>query len=142
MDWKEYVDKTFVCAVYPKEYELQYLLLGAVNELAELVQKMSVILPAGDVGDALVEFAAKSDEYSKLKKAVRGDYAMPVKIHEERIRLEKDAEDAFAQELGDVLWYLGQLSRVLNRFDVLELNTTKLLDRKDRGVLKGSGDKR
>ena len=142
MDWKEYVEKTHVCAVYPTEYELQYLLLGAVNELAELVEKMMYFLPEGDVANTLKEFGERSTSLSVLKKAVRGDYAVPVKVHKEDMELGGIAKDKLAKELGDVLWYLGQLSRVLDHLDVLEMNAEKLLDRKARGVLKGSGDNR
>ena len=56
-------------------------------------------------------------------------------------------EDA-AGELGDVLWYLSELSShiVLKNEDSLEYiankNIEKLKDRKNRDVLKGSGDNR
>jgi len=47
-------------------------------------------------------------------------------------------------ELGDVLWYLAmvasELSLDLN--EIAEHNVDKLLDRKSRGVLSGSGDDR
>lgn len=55
-----------------------------------------------------------------------------------------EIRELIKKELGDVLWYVSQLSSEfgfeLN--DVAELNIQKLLDRKTRGVLQGSGDNR
>ncbi len=47
-------------------------------------------------------------------------------------------------EIGDVLYYLVRLCNELKipAEEVLKKNIDKLLDRKARGVLKGSGDKR
>lgn len=47
-------------------------------------------------------------------------------------------------EIGDVFYYLARLCDELNisAEEVLQKNITKLLDRKARGVLGGSGDKR
>lgn len=49
-----------------------------------------------------------------------------------------------SKELGDVLWYITQLAshHNLNLGDIAESNIKKLLDRKTRDVLTGSGDDR
>ncbi len=49
-----------------------------------------------------------------------------------------------ADEIGDVFWYLARLCDELKipAEDVLERNIAKLRDRKERGVLGGSGDRR
>lgn len=49
-----------------------------------------------------------------------------------------------ADEVGDVLWYLAALAQDLGipLGTIAERNARKLQDRKDRGVLGGSGDKR
>lgn len=49
-----------------------------------------------------------------------------------------------AKELGDVLWYLTRSANELgySLHDIAEINVLKLTDRKERGVLKGSGDER
>ncbi len=49
-----------------------------------------------------------------------------------------------AAEIGDVLWYVAGLSRDLNLdlHDIALANLAKLYDRKSRGTLSGSGDKR
>lgn len=48
------------------------------------------------------------------------------------------------KELGDVLWYIAVLCDYFDTdlASVAELNIRKLQDRKDRGVLGGSGDDR
>lgn len=51
---------------------------------------------------------------------------------------------AIADEVGDCLWYIAALCRDLN-IDMAELaknNLRKLYDRKERGVIQGSGDNR
>lgn len=48
------------------------------------------------------------------------------------------------KELGDVLWYVSQICEELDLdLDAVALaNLNKLADRRERGVLKGSGDDR
>jgi len=49
-----------------------------------------------------------------------------------------------ANELGDVLWYCAMLANELdaNMGEIMESNLNKLADRKNRGVIGGSGDNR
>ena len=51
---------------------------------------------------------------------------------------------AIGQEIGDVLWYCAVLAEELemNLGHIMEKNLEKLADRKKRGALSGSGDKR
>jgi NTP pyrophosphatase (non-canonical NTP hydrolase) len=51
---------------------------------------------------------------------------------------------AIADEVGDCLWYIAALCRDLNvdMADVAKNNLNKLEDRKRRGKIAGSGDKR
>jgi len=53
-------------------------------------------------------------------------------------------EDELGRELGDVLWYLANLSKELGFTleDIARINLHKLSDRNNRKVLKGSGDNR
>lgn len=68
----------------------------------------------------------------KLKKVWRGDLPL-----EEQL-------PAMIDEAGDVLWYLTRLSIELGvgLTGLMDRNMAKLRDRKARGVIRGSGDKR
>jgi NTP pyrophosphatase (non-canonical NTP hydrolase) len=69
-----------------------------------------------------------------IKKAIRDDGGQ---ITDER-------RSALRKELGDVMWYLAELCSQLGleMGDVAEANVEKLADRRERGVLQGSGDNR
>lgn len=61
--------------------------------------------------------------------------------------LRQDGEldhEAIAMELGDVMWYLANLAAEcgFTMDEIEEFNLDKLFDRAERGVLKGSGDRR
>jgi NTP pyrophosphatase (non-canonical NTP hydrolase) len=49
-----------------------------------------------------------------------------------------------AKELGDVLWYLANICNDIgyNLDEIADLNIDKLSSRKERNVIKGSGDNR
>ncbi len=70
-----------------------------------------------------------------------GEYSEKVK---KLIRDGKLDKPLAAKELGDVLWYLTSCANELGYSlqDVAEINLVKLTDRKERGVLQGSGDTR
>ena len=70
----------------------------------------------------------------KLKKLIRGDELPPG----------PSWVDIIGDELGDVLWYVAQVCEELgiSMQTVAENNLKKLSSRAERGVLKGSGDKR
>jgi NTP pyrophosphatase (non-canonical NTP hydrolase) len=55
-----------------------------------------------------------------------------------------DRREALKKELGDVLWYVAQLSTELNieLDDVAQTNLEKLFSRMERGVISGDGDNR
>lgn len=58
--------------------------------------------------------------------------------------LDNEAREEIKKELGDVLWYLTQLSTELELSldEIAEANIEKLYSRLERGVLQGSGDNR
>jgi NTP pyrophosphatase (non-canonical NTP hydrolase) len=70
----------------------------------------------------------------KIKKMVRDDGGV----------LTDERREALAKEMGDVLWYLAQLATEarLDLDEIAEANLAKLLSRRDRNVLQGSGDDR
>ncbi len=58
--------------------------------------------------------------------------------------LDDETRDEIKKELGDVLWYLTQLSTELELSldDVAKANIEKLYSRLERGKLQGDGDNR
>lgn len=70
----------------------------------------------------------------KIKKILRDDGGI---VSEEKRK-------EIAKELGDVLWYLAQISSELKLSleEIAALNIEKLKSRAERGMLHGSGDNR
>lgn len=79
---------------------------------------------AGEAGEV-------AEKIKKLFRNENGDLSQEYKLE-------------IAKELGDVLWYLSQISTELNLSleEVAQLNLEKLLDREKRGVIKSEGDNR
>lgn len=79
--------------------------------------------------------AGEAGEISeKIKKAIRDDGG----------KITKERKQDLEKELGDVLWYLAQISTEvgLSMDKIAETNLFKLSSRKKRGMLHGSGDNR
>ena len=55
-----------------------------------------------------------------------------------------ETRDALKAELGDVLWYMAQVATELDLTldEIAEYNIAKLMDRLERGKIKGDGDNR
>lgn len=70
----------------------------------------------------------------KVKKILRDDNGY----------ISEDRKSQIVDELGDVLWYCAMIADELqvNLGYVAGKNLNKLEDRKERGVIKGSGDNR
>jgi NTP pyrophosphatase (non-canonical NTP hydrolase) len=68
----------------------------------------------------------------KVKKTIRDDGG----------RLSLERREALGAELGDVLWYVAQLASEagLDLDELAQANLDKLLSRRERAVLHGSGD--
>jgi len=75
-----------------------------------------------------------------------GEVAEKIKkvIRDSGGKISKEARLEIKKELGDVLWYVSNLSAELklNLSDVAKLNLEKLKSRKTRDKLHGSGDNR
>ena len=75
-----------------------------------------------------------------------GEVADKVKkiLRDKKGVFDKDSKDAIKFELGDVLWYISQLSSELGYAleEVANANLQKLNSRKSRGKIQGSGDNR
>lgn len=92
--------------------------------------KYKIIYPAIGIGNESGEILGK------IKKWMRGDDGDG--------DMSNERKDAIKDELGDVLWYMAVLAHDLGiEFDdVAKINVAKLKSRKERGVIKGDGDKR
>ncbi|MBY0376828.1 nucleoside triphosphate pyrophosphohydrolase family protein [Patescibacteria group bacterium] len=93
-------------------------------------EKHKIIYPALGLGNE------SGEVLGKIKKWIRGD--------DGEGEMSAERKQALKEELGDVLWYLAVLSHDLglDLDDVAEVNVAKLQSRKERGTLKGDGDKR
>ncbi len=90
--------------------------------------------PAGLYAEVMGLCGEAGEVADKIKKAIR----------DERGSISSDREQALMSELGDVLWYVSQLSQTLGfrLSEVAEYNLGKLADRAERGEIGGSGDER
>jgi NTP pyrophosphatase (non-canonical NTP hydrolase) len=93
-------------------------------------EKYKVIYPALGLGNE------SGEVLGKIKKWLRGDDGVEV--------MSTERKEAIQGELGDVLWYLAVLANDLgvSLEDIAQENIEKLQSRKERGILKGDGDKR
>ncbi len=101
------------------------------NEYLEFVKSMKVYPEQHAIVYPALGLAGEAGEIAeKVKKFLRGDKELD--------------KDALLNELGDPMWYIASLADDLGFTlqDVVDRNVEKLSSRKDRGVLKGSGDNR
>jgi len=104
-------------------------------------RKVTVVLDGTEVRPGL-DYTCKGlcgevgELMEHLKKAYRDDKGALPPGGEKRYLIFK--------EVGDILWYLSQICDELDmNLEAIALaNIVKLQDRKERGVIKGSGDKR
>ena len=130
MQLNDYQDQTKTTALYPTENlsGLIYTVLGVGNEAGEL--------------------------QGKVKKLLRGDkphlaQAVAFRIHgvslpTETANMADEVVDNLILELGDVLWYVSEVARVLgvSLETVARYNLAKLAARSEAGTIKGDGDHR
>ena len=100
---------------------------------------LTTVLSTGDSFKDLMHFvlglSGESGEIAeKVKKVIRDKDG----------QLSEDDNKELAKELGDVLWYLAVFADELgiSLDDIAKANLEKLQNRKQRGVLGGSGDNR
>jgi len=106
-----------------------------LNDYEQAINEFAIYPESGQGTPMALAYCAlglggEAGEYSeKVKKLIRdGGLDKPLAL----------------KELGDVLWYLTRSANELgySLVDVAQVNLVKLSDRKDRGVLRGSGDER
>lgn len=75
-----------------------------------------------------------------------GEVAEKVKkiIRDNKGKITKEKKEELLKEIGDVLWYISQVSYELNTSleDIVNINVDKLTSRIKRGKVHGSGDNR
>lgn len=101
------------------------------NDYTEFVKGMKVYPEKYALIYPALGLCGESGEIAeKIKKFLRGDRELD--------------REGLLKELGDPLWYLTSLADDLGYTlqDVVNANQEKLVSRKERGVLKGSGDNR
>lgn len=101
------------------------------KEYQEFVKSMKVYPEQHAIVYPALGLAGEAGEIAeKVKKWLRGDRELD--------------KMALAKEYGDVLWYLtsGADDIGFTLEEIAEMNVEKLSSRKERGVLKGSGDDR
>lgn len=115
----EYQERAVDTAIYPGSGSLIGLLycglgLGEAGEIQGKIKKL--LRDSGLEGDELLD----------------------------QINYHIEVRKEIGKELGDLLWYIAQTCNELGleMSVVAESNLAKLADRKERGVLKGSGDNR
>mgnify|MGYP001084349361 CR=1 FL=1 len=107
-----------------------------LNEFQENARKTAIYPNIGSnyVYPTLGLVGESGEIAEKVKKVIRDNKG----IFDDKNKLE------IIKELGDVLWYLSNLSSELgfSLEDVARVNLEKLKSRKNRGKIKGSGDNR
>ena len=104
----------------------------------QLVARETAIYPGKDTVDGLC--------YTSLGLGEAGEFQNQVKkiLRDDKKILTEDRRQKLIDELGDILWYVANCASELGipLEDVAVRNVDKLMSRKERGVLAGSGDKR
>jgi len=104
-----------------------------IKNMGEVMQKKTLNVP--EFLDKVLGLTGESGELAdKVKKILRdkrGDFT-----EEERV--------AILKELGDVLWYIAEVSLYLDMpmSELAKMNLEKLASRRARGTLVGAGDER
>lgn len=102
---------------------------------------------------AALKLNGEAGEFAEhVGKALRDDHLFKGSEYDEfgevydhgYVGLTANRRDLLVKEVGDVLWYLAAICTELdiNLSDAANANLRKLYDRKARGVLQGSGDRR
>jgi NTP pyrophosphatase (non-canonical NTP hydrolase) len=111
-----------------------------INKYQEEARKTAMYPNAGNdfIYPALGLVGEAGEIANKLKKVIRDDEVTNV------MDMSNEKRQEIAKELGDVLWYIAQLSSEMG-YDleyIAQANIDKLASRAERGKLGGSGDNR
>lgn len=131
MNFDEYQKRAHDTAMYPFNIRIHSSLHIPESEeplTKEEIENIGIQIPfvypliglSGEVGEL----------QNKLKKVLRDNKPL--------------ARDEINLELGDILWYVSELASIfsMSLWSIAENNINKLESRKERNVIKGSGDDR
>ena len=126
-----------------------YAACGLVEEIGELFEKLDFTDDGSAesicVGKVRADMIRLSKKAGKIAKHIRKDWnSLPESTRAALAKPGSNHTEGWANELGDVSWFLAGLCSTLGkRMDgVFRQNIEKLSDRKNRGVIIGSGDNR
>lgn len=113
MNFNEYQCMASETAIYPDRGQLSYPILGLCGEVGEVSEKFKKLIR--DKGYCRFEHIVDPCDKADIMK-----------------------------ELGDIIWYISEIATMLDLEleTIAALNLNKLKDRKNRNVLRGSGDNR
>lgn len=146
-DYQLFTDST---SIYPDSCKEFYVLCGLIGEIGEFTEKVfdtlayNPALESSPVFKRLQEIAgeaiATGREAEVLKKQLRsGEVELPPVMFNNGSNLAN-----LLKEIGDILFYVSRAAKSFDKkfSEVAEMNVKKLMDRKKRGVIQGSGDNR
>lgn len=176
MKLREYSDTIKHTAIYPKDVGKIYTILGMIDEMGEVSEKLDFEDPIAEIEDEIGDtfwyitatirefgfddlfdyFEENRDQQANRNKYPKylGKLGMQVgcQLAGRIKKVIRDENRKFTKEKTReikeyVRSYLNTIMIIVNktgmRYEVIfEKNINKLLDRKERGVLKGDGDKR
>lgn len=154
MNLQEYQKFTPTTAIYPKDKELEYLVLGLISELIELTQANTKAKKEKEAGDVywycsqLCNFFGVYDMEGELPFGIavprQGEtLAMEIaSLTKKVIRLDR-SYDAYQEDmLLKIACLICGLRKAFHEPRILELNINKLKARQQNNTLKGDGDDR
>lgn len=108
-----------------------------LNDYQQLAKSTAIYQAVTDMGliyTTLGLVGEAGELANKLKKVIRDNNGV----------LTYEVQEALADELGDVLWYVAMVAEELDYTlnDIATGNLTKLAARQAKGTLKGAGDDR
>lgn len=120
-------------AIYPSAMSTEH----HYNEKGE--ERLGIAIPLEVLAYVGLGLGEVGEIQGKLKKLVRdGD------LFDGMVVISDEKRKEIAKEIGDAQWYLARLTDelMLKSSEILAGNVNKLLSRKKRGVIGGSGDNR
>lgn len=125
MEFNEYQKNARTTAIY--KHPIMYPALGLAGETGEVCEKVKKAYRDMDSFEPFEPTYYTIDRINGARD-----------IEHEKVR------ENIKKEAGDILWYLANLAADfdLTLDEIAKTNIEKLFSRKERGVLKGSGDNR